>query len=195
MKQKVDFFLKKLFSNLVQNLVSKLPPSPNIFTESKVASYYDNIDFKNSSFPFSKFKIEFKVLTHLRHLASITYLELSLNFQKMMVISQQDQYLNFTISLSNLIRSIKIVVIAKMKPLFTKGSKIDPQNYQLISLLALLSKLIERVADGQTQEFLSENKILFTFQSGFRRNYSTNTGLGHLTDKITFDFQKGCLME
>ena len=82
-----------------------------------------------------------------------------------------------------------------MKPLFTKGSKIDPQNYQLISLLALLSKLIERVVDGQTQEFLSENKILFTFHSGFRRNYSTNTGLGHLTDKITFDFQKGCLME
>ena len=82
-----------------------------------------------------------------------------------------------------------------MKPLFTKGSKIDPRNYQLISLLPLLSKIIERVVDGQTQEFFSENKIVFTFQSGFRKNYSTTTGLGHLTDKITLDFQKGCLME
>ena len=27
---------------LAQNLVSKLPPSPNIFTESKVAYCYDN---------------------------------------------------------------------------------------------------------------------------------------------------------
>ena len=67
--------------------MSKLPPSPNIFTESKVASYYDNIDFKNSRFRFSKFKIEFKVLTHLGHLASIAYQELSLNFQKMVMIS------------------------------------------------------------------------------------------------------------
>ena len=28
---------KSFFSNLAQNLVSKLPPSPNAFTESKVA--------------------------------------------------------------------------------------------------------------------------------------------------------------
>ena len=33
---------KSFFSNLAQNLVSKLPPSPNVFTESKVASYYDD---------------------------------------------------------------------------------------------------------------------------------------------------------
>ena len=30
------------FSNLTQNLTLKLPLSPNIFTESKVPSYYDN---------------------------------------------------------------------------------------------------------------------------------------------------------
>ena len=33
---------KKYFSSLSQNLVSKLPLSPNIFNESKIASYYDN---------------------------------------------------------------------------------------------------------------------------------------------------------
>ena len=35
---------KSFFSNLAQNLVSKLSPSPNVFTESKVASYYDDIN-------------------------------------------------------------------------------------------------------------------------------------------------------
>ena len=30
------------FSSLAQNVIYKLPPSPNIFTESKVASCYDN---------------------------------------------------------------------------------------------------------------------------------------------------------
>ena len=30
----------------MQNLVSKLPPSPSVFTKSKIASYYDNIKFR-----------------------------------------------------------------------------------------------------------------------------------------------------
>ena len=33
---------KNYFSSIAQNLVSKLPPSPNVFTESKVASYYED---------------------------------------------------------------------------------------------------------------------------------------------------------
>ena len=36
---------KCVFSNLAENLVSKLPPSPNALTESKGASYYTNITF------------------------------------------------------------------------------------------------------------------------------------------------------
>ena len=45
---------KSFFSNLDQNLVSKLPPSPNVFTKSKVASYYDDIKFKDLNFEFSE---------------------------------------------------------------------------------------------------------------------------------------------
>ena len=33
---------KNYFSSLPHNLVSKLPFPPNIFTKSKIASYYDN---------------------------------------------------------------------------------------------------------------------------------------------------------
>ena len=36
------FIIKNYFSSLAQNLVSKLCLSPNIFTEPKIASYYDN---------------------------------------------------------------------------------------------------------------------------------------------------------
>ena len=34
---------KNYFSSLAQNLVSKLPLSPNIFTESKIVSYYNKM--------------------------------------------------------------------------------------------------------------------------------------------------------
>ena len=38
---------------------------------------------------------------------------------------------------------------------------------------------------------MSKNKLLYRFQSGFRKNYYTNTCLGHLTDNITTGFEKG----
>ena len=50
--------------------------------------------------------------------------------------------------------------IAKVKPLFKKGSERDSSNYRPISLLLLLSKVFERVVFDQTEEFLSLNKVL-----------------------------------
>ena len=81
--------------------------------------------------------------------------------------------------------------IAKVKPLFKKGSKTDPSNYRPISLLPLLSKVFERVVLDQTKEFLSLNKILYDYQSGFRKNHSTDTCVSFLNDKILKDFDDG----
>ena len=53
----------------------------------------------------------------------------------------------------------------------------------------MLPKIIERIIHDQTEEFLSKNKILYRFQSNFRKNYSTC--LGHLSDKIYTEFEKG----
>ena len=42
--------------------------------------------------------------------------------------------------------------IAKLKPLFKKGSKTEAKNYRPISLLPLISKIVERVIYDQTQQ-------------------------------------------
>ena len=78
--------------------------------------------------------------------------------------------------------------IAKVKPLFKKVSKTDSSNYRPISLLPLLSKVFEKVVLDQTEEFLSLNKILYDYQSGFRKNHSTDTCLSFLNDKILKGF-------
>ena len=83
--------------------------------------------------------------------------------------------------------------IAKVKPLFKNGSKTDPSNYRPISLLPLLSKVFERVVLNQTEEFLSLNKVLYDYQSGFRKNHSTDTFLSFLNDKILKGFDDGLL--
>ena len=64
--------------------------------------------------------------------------------------------------------------VAKLKPIFKKGKKTDPSNYRPISLLPLISKVLERVIHDQTNTFLKGNNLLYNYQSGFRTNYSTN---------------------
>ena len=81
--------------------------------------------------------------------------------------------------------------IAKLKPLYKKGSTTLPKNYRPISLLPLISKIIEKVIHDQTQVFLDENKILYRFQSGFRKKISTDSCLSYLNNKTTTGFESG----
>jgi len=81
--------------------------------------------------------------------------------------------------------------IAKLKPLFKKGSKTEPKNYRPISLLPLISKIFEKVVLDQTQNFLNENKVLYNYQSGFRSSRSTAFALSYLNNKILQGFDKG----
>ena len=55
----------------------------------------------------------------------------------------------------------------------------------------MLSKVYERVVFDQKKEFLSYNKILHDYQSGFRKNHSTDTCLSFLNDKILIGFDVG----
>ena len=43
----------------------------------------------------------------------------------------------------------------------------------------------------QTQAFLDENKILYRFQSGFRKSVSTDSCLSYLNNKIATGFEFG----
>ena len=72
--------------------------------------------------------------------------------------------------------------IAKLKPLYKKGST---------TLLPLISKIIEKVIHGQTQAYLDENKILYRFQSTFRKHFFTDSCLSYLNNKITPGFESG----
>ena len=84
--------------------------------------------------------------------------------------------------------------IAKLKPLYKKGSKTNPENFRPISLLPLISKVIERIVYDQVDNFLLQNNILYNYQSGFRKNHSTNLCLSFLNDKILKGFDKGLFM-
>ena len=83
--------------------------------------------------------------------------------------------------------------IAKIVPLYKKGCRTDPKNYRPISLLPIVSKIIERTVHKQLQEYLDNSDILYKFQSGFRSNHSTDTSLSYLSEKILSGFDSGQL--
>ena len=63
--------------------------------------------------------------------------------------------------------------IAKVTPLFKKGSKREIGNYRSISVLPLVSKIFEKIIYRQLHDYLQDNSLLNTYQSGFRSMHST----------------------
>ena len=172
---KISNMFKTFFSNLAEDLVSKLPAAPNKFNKSTVENYYKNVDSINRlTFAHISRETVLKILMNVDIAKSAGIDNLSGRFLKdgaKILASPIAQLCNLSIKTSSFPDCCKT---AKLKPLFKgKGSKTDPKNYRPISLLPLISKIMERVIYDQTELFLSKNNILYRFQSGFRKNHST----------------------
>ena len=184
---------KKFFSGLASNLVSKLPKGPNKFGIDSVRIFYKKLNLDRNKLTFQRVSSEsiIKLLKCMDINKAAGIDNLSGRFLKdgaQILASPIAQLCNLSISLASFPNDCKI---AKLKPLFKKGSKTDPKNYRPISLLPLVSKVIEKVIHDQTTTFLTENNILYKFQSGFRNNHSTDFCLSFLNDKILKGFDSG----
>ena len=82
---------------------------------------------------------------------------------------------------------------ARVSPAFKDGAKADPYNYRPISVLPVVSKLIERVVFNQFYGYLNENNLLTESQSGFRPRFSTETTLLEETSEWIKNIDKSLL--
>ena len=192
MKKQISF--KDFYANLALNLVNKLPHAPNKFDLDSVLAYYKRfLNTENQKFTFSPTS-EDKVLkllkdTNPEKAAGID--NLSGRFLKdgaIVLTAPISKVSNLSMKRSKFPLDCKI---AKLKPLYKKGSKTDPKNYRPVLLLPLVLKVIEKVIYNQTEIFLSKNKILYKYQPGFRESFSTNSCLTLVTDKINKGFESG----
>ena len=73
---------------------------------------------------------------------------------------------------------------AEVCPVHKKNEKSKCENYRPISLLPNISKMFERVMYTRLNNFLNSTEILYQFQFGFRKYYSTNHALLSIVEQI-----------
>ncbi len=69
-------------------------------------------------------------------------------------------------------------------PLFKSGDVNDFNNFRPVSLLLIISKVLEKIVSNQLTNFLETMKLLSNSEHGFRPQLSTETALTVITDEI-----------
>ena len=184
---------KDFYSDLAGALMRKLQVTLNKFDNTLTKQYYMDIEKSCHNLELCNATLE-----TIKKILACLDLSKSPSLDKISSKSLKDGADILALPLCDLLNlSIKQSLfpdrckIAKPKPLLKKGSKSDPKNYRLISLLPVVSKIIEKNIQIQKQEYLAKNGLLCKYQSGFCPNFSMNSCLVQLTTFILRGMDKG----
>ena len=81
--------------------------------------------------------------------------------------------------------------VAKVTPIYKSGAKTKTDNYRPISILPILSKILEKAVQLQITEYLEENKLLSDKQFGYRKKRSTELATTLFIDDIRKEIDQG----
>ena len=81
--------------------------------------------------------------------------------------------------------------LARVIPLYKNEDKMLINNYRPVSVLPLFSKILERLMFNRLEMFINKHDILYKYQFGFRKGYSTTMSLLILVDKIKSALDNG----
>ena len=126
--------------------MSKLPSAPNIYGMNSVLRYYNNLNVEPESFSLNFCNEEnVRIILKDINISKASGIDnLTGRFLKdgaEILCKPISQICNLSVHLAIYPKSFKV---AKLKPLFKKGSALEPQNYGPISLLPLISKVLEK---------------------------------------------------
>ena len=69
-------------------------------------------------------------------------------------------------------------------PIYKSGEVTDTGNYRPIATLSSFSKVLERLVYNQLYLFLGKNDIIYKYQFGFRKGYSTEQAILEIADNL-----------
>ena len=74
--------------------------------------------------------------------------------------------------------------IVKIWPLYKNGATVQFGNYRPISILPVISKVLDKIVHNRLVDYLSESKLLSKPQFGFRARRSTELAVTLLCDNV-----------
>ncbi len=150
----------------------------------------------NSTFYFSQIKVENIALT-LHNLKANKSTGLDKIPAKILKLSSDiiapSLAFIFNLSLETGIYNVDDWKRACVIPIYKAEDKRKCENYRLISILPIVSKVFEREVFNQVYRYLSENSLLSRFQSGFRPKHSTLSALIQMCDDWLQNMDNGNL--
>ncbi len=81
--------------------------------------------------------------------------------------------------------------LACVKPIYKSEDRTKCENYRPISILPVVSKIIEKEIFQQLYSYLSANSLISKFQSGFRPKHSSLTLLLQMCDEWLKNMDEG----
>ena len=173
--------------------MEQLPDAPNKFGNSETAKYYHDKNIQQNNFSFKSVDQSeiAKILYHINSSKASGFDDIPGIFLKdgSDIISKQiSDIFNLSVLLGKFPSQCKI---AKVRPIFKKGSRLEAVNYRPISLLPLISKVFEKCIHDQLQKYVTDFNIIYKFQSGFRSDFSADTCLSYMHNTILQGMDKG----
>ena len=78
-----------------------------------------------------------------------------------------------------------------VKPIYKSGDKHQVVNYRPISILPVISKILEKIIHERLYKFFCDNEIISNNQFGFRPKHSTEQAVTTYVDNITKNLENG----
>ena len=168
------------FTNIGLNLSNHIA-----YSGEKDCEYYlkDNI---NCKFALNKVDEQYvsKIIDNLPNKASCGFDNISTLFLKQIsptIITPMTLLINQVFNTGIFPERLKL---AKVIPVFKKGDSKLINNYRPISLLPVISKVLEKIIANQLSKYFEDNKLFNDNQYGFRTGLSTEYATIELTDRI-----------
>ena len=140
------------YENLASDLVNKLSLPTDNFGKEKIKDFYKHLNIENNNFSLKKttYKNVLNLMEKINPNKSVGIDNMGGRFLRdgaKILAKSNTELFNLSIETSIFPDECKI---AKLKPLYKKGSKLEPKNYRPISLLPIVSKIFEKIVHCKT---------------------------------------------
>ena len=171
--------MNEYFCSIGENLASKIEDAPNPLLAGDSA-----VNQKNTRFKFKHIStLDIRdAIAKLKTANSFGNDTISSYFLKLALPVMETSFaimFNTSIETSQFPNLWKL---ARITPIFKGGDRSDKSNYRPISILPVISRLFEKLIADQLYQYMNENDMFSSNQSGFRRLHSTLTCLLKNTD-------------